>query len=216
MNVTVAKLRDYARSRLRWFGYSAFRLKAKSGHVIYFDPYRVLPSAGSADVILVTHPHFDHFDKRSIAGLRRPGTLIVAPQSMARFGFEGISVGQSIRIDGVAIDAVPAYCVSTPFHRKSKGWVGYLIEVDGLRIYHAGDTDFIPEMKDLKPDIAFLPVGGLSTMGCRGAAGAATALGAGLSIPMHYGRILGGRGAGEKFYRLVGDAAMLPIGTRDG
>jgi L-ascorbate metabolism protein UlaG (beta-lactamase superfamily) len=211
MNVTIPKLRDYARSHLRWFGKSAFRLSAKSGHVIFFDPVRIPSSAGPADVILVTHPHPDHFDKRTIAGLRKPETLIVSPQSMARPGYEGISVGQTIRIDGVTVGAVPAYNLTSPFHRRSKRWVGYLVEVDGLRVYHAGDTDVIPEMKDLKPDIALLPVGGFFTMGCRGAASAAASLGAVLCVPMHYGRLIGGSGAGERFCRMVDPAGFLPV-----
>jgi L-ascorbate metabolism protein UlaG (beta-lactamase superfamily) len=211
VNVTVPKLRDYVRARMRWFGGSAFRLSAKSGHVIYFDPVRIPASSGTADVILVSHPHFDHFDRRTISGLSGQRTLIVTPQPMARYGFEGISVGQTIRIDGVTVGAVPAYNTSRPFHRRSKGWVGYLVEVDGLRVYHAGDTDFIPEMRDLRPDIALLPVGGLFTMGFRGAASAAASLGALLCIPMHYGRFIGGSGAGEKFCRLVGPAGFLPV-----
>jgi L-ascorbate metabolism protein UlaG (beta-lactamase superfamily) len=202
-------LKNYALRHLRWYGQSAFRIAADAGVTIAVDPFRVPASAGPADMILVTHPHFDHYDRRSVAALSGRSTTVVVPQEAARRNQEGIRPGQTIRIADLSVSAVPAYCVGKPFHARTHGWVGYLIRIDGLTIYHAGDTDFIPEMKGLRPDIALLPVGGRFTMNVRGAVEAAAALQAGLVIPMHFSWLLGGNDAGAKFVEIVGQKAML-------
>jgi L-ascorbate metabolism protein UlaG (beta-lactamase superfamily) len=209
VSASIEDLKGYAEEHLRWYGQSAFRLSAASGEVLFMDPFRVPASAGPADIILISHPHSDHFDRRAVSSLRGSRTEVVVPQSSARAGLEGISAGQSLRIGNIGITALPAYNLSKPFHARQKGWVGYVVEVDGLRVYHAGDTDLIPEMKGLKPDIALLPVGGLFTMNAAGAAEAAGALGAVLAIPMHFNGLFGGRDAGERFARLLGVAAMV-------
>jgi L-ascorbate metabolism protein UlaG (beta-lactamase superfamily) len=209
-------LRNYVKEHVKWFGQSAFRIATTSGGVIFIDPFRVPPSAGPADIVLVTHPHFDHFDRIAVARLRKPGTLVVVPQARASDDLEGISAKQMIRVGDIAITGVPAYNISKPFHAKSKKWVGYLVDVDGVRIYHAGDTDLIPEMREISPDIALLPVGGLFTMNYRKAAEAAALMKCGLSIPMHFGGLVLSRRAGERFAQLVGSAGcmLLPVETQ--
>jgi L-ascorbate metabolism protein UlaG (beta-lactamase superfamily) len=205
-------LKTYALKHLRWYGQSAFRIAADSGETLAIDPFRMPASAGPADMILVTHPHFDHYDKRAIAGLRTRTTTVVVPQSCARHDLEGIRPGQTIRIGALSVSAIPAYTTSLPFHPRARGWVGYLIEVDGLKIYHAGDTDLIPEMKGLQPDIALLPIGGFFTMKASAAAAAAESLKAALVIPMHYIRLLGGKEAGSRFVEMLGEKGMvLPV-----
>jgi L-ascorbate metabolism protein UlaG (beta-lactamase superfamily) len=204
------ELKLYVEKHLSWFGQSAFRLRVESGEVIFIDPFGVDASAGPADMILITHPHFDHFDRRSVSALQKPSIAIVVPQSVAEPHQEGISAGQTLRIGDITVTAIPAYNSSKPFHARAKGWVGYLIEADGIRLYHAGDTDFIPEMRGLAPDVALLPVGGLFTMGWRAAAEAVAALPASLAIPMHFGGLLFWvKEAGEKFVRMAGPAGMI-------
>jgi len=206
---TVDELKTWALAHLRWFGQSAFRISTRSGRAVFIDPFRVPPSAGPADLILVTHPHQDHYDRRAIAGLRGKETVVVLPMSCAEPGQRGIAPGQTEKITGVTVTGVPSYNVGKRFHPKSGGWLGYILEVDGVRIYHAGDTDPIPEMSGLHPDIALLPIGGMFTMGWKTAAETARTLGAQLAIPMHYNMLLGGRRSGERFSRAVGSGSLV-------
>jgi L-ascorbate metabolism protein UlaG (beta-lactamase superfamily) len=214
MGKSLHELRLYAEKSLSWYGQSAFRLRVSTGETIFIDPFRVDASEGPADMILITHPHRDHFDRRAVQALSKPSTVVVVPQGAAALHLEGISPGQTLRIGDISVSAVPAYNVSAPFHPRAKGWVGYVISVDGLRIYHSGDTDCIPEMKGLAPDIALLPVGGFFTMNVRAATDAAKAIEATLVIPMHYGLLFLPKDAGEKFVQAVGQSAMILPKTR--
>jgi L-ascorbate metabolism protein UlaG (beta-lactamase superfamily) len=209
MRMSLGALKHYAGKHLRWYGQSAFRIVADSGETIAVDPFRMPASAGPVDMILVTHPHFDHFDRRAVAGLRTRATTVVVPQSSVRSDFEGMRPGQTIKIGDLAVSAVPAYTPSRPFHPRARGWVGYIIELDGLRIYHAGDTDIIPVMKGLAPDIALLPVGGVFSMNVRMAVEAAASLQAALAIPMHFNWFLGGGDAGARFTEAVGEKGLI-------
>ena len=110
-----------------------------------------------------------------------------------------VKPGETLTIDGVKIEAVPAYNTNKQFHPKENGWLGFIVEMEGVRIYHAGDTDMIPEMKELKVDIALLPVSGTYVMTAAEAVEAALAIQPGLAIPMHYGSIVGGETDAEKF-----------------
>jgi L-ascorbate metabolism protein UlaG (beta-lactamase superfamily) len=208
LDKSVAALKAWSREHVGWFGQSAFLVRAGTGQAIFIDPWRVPSRAGHADLILVTHPHPDHYDRASIERLRKKETVIVLPRAGAESGQIGIAAGESLQVGGFAVTAVPAYNVTRRFHPRSRGWLGYLVDVDGVRIYHAGDTDLVPEMKDLRPDIALLPVGGLFAMDGRAAAEAAGVLKASLCIPMHFGLLLGGRGAGARFVRRLGEGGM--------
>ena len=213
MAVSGDTLRGWAAAHVTWFRQSAFRLRSESGTSIFIDPWRVPAGAGPADLILVTHPHHDHYDRKAIAGLSREGTAVVLPRSCASNGQNAITPGETFSTAGIRVTAVPAYNQAKAFHPKGSSWLGYVIEVDGLRVYHAGDTDVIAEMRDLRPDIALLPIGGLFAMDWRAGAEAARILKAGLAIPMHYGLLLGGRTAGCRFACRVGPGAMvLPRG----
>jgi len=215
MSASVDDLKEWARSHLRWFGQSAFRIKTEDGALIFIDPFRVPSSAGPASLILVTHTHMDHYDKRAIAGLRRADTVVILPMSCAEPGQRGIAPGQNATIGRVKVTGVASYNVGRRHHPKSAGWLGYIVEADGIRLYHAGDTDPIPEMDGLHPDIALLPVGGIFSMGWRAAAEASRTIGARLAIPMHYTMLIGGRRAGERFSKAVGPGSLvLPRPTR--
>jgi L-ascorbate metabolism protein UlaG (beta-lactamase superfamily) len=205
---TVEALRLWAQEHLSWFGQSAFRITT-AGSRIFIDPFRVPSSAGPASLILVTHPHQDHYDKAAISGLRGRDTVVVLPMSCAGPGQRGIAPGQTETISGVKITGVPAYNVARRFHPKSGSWLGYVVEVDGVRIYHAGDTDPLPEMNGLRPDIALLPVGGMFTMNWKAAAELQRTLGAALAIPMHFNMLIGGRRAGKRFAAAVGPGGLV-------
>lgn len=210
MDKSTGSLKNWAQAHLLWFGQSGFRLRTDAGLSLFIDPYRVPVGAGPADIILVTHPHPDHYDRKSIEGLRRNrDTTIVVPRPCVEPGQVGISAGESLNLGQIAVTGIAAYNLSGRFHPRSRGWLGYMIDVEGLRIYHAGDTDLVPEMRDLGPDIALLPVGGLFSMGGRAAAKAADMMNASLCIPMHFGMFLSGRGAGARFVRRLGAGGLV-------
>jgi L-ascorbate metabolism protein UlaG (beta-lactamase superfamily) len=206
---SVESLKSWALEHVRWYGQSAFGIRTDGGKSLFIDPFRVPANAGPADLILVTHPHQDHYDRNAIQGLRTRDTAIVMPRSCAEPGQVALSAGESTRVGSFAVTGIAAHNVSKRFHPKASGWLGYVVELDGLRIYHAGDTDVIGDMKDLRPDIALLPVGGLFAMNGRAAVEAAGILKASLCIPMHFGMLLGGRGAGARFVRMLGAGGLV-------
>ena len=208
MAATVEDLKRWTQEHLSWFGQSAFRITT-AGSRIFIDPFRVPSSAGPATLVLVTHPHQDHYDRQAIEGLRGAETVVVLPMSCAGPGQRGFAPGQTERIGAVKITGLPSYDVAKRFHPKSGSWLGYVVEVDGVRVYHAGDTDPLPEMEGLRPDIALLPVGGMFTMNWRAAAALCRGLGATLAIPMHFNALIGGRRAGDRFAAAVGPGAMV-------
>jgi len=178
--------------KIKWLGHDAFRIETDK--TVYFDPYQVA-SAPQADLILVTHEHFDHCSPEDVTRIQGGGTVIVTEKDSAGKLSGDVRVvqpGDSITVDDVTIEAVPAYNVNKSFHPKANGWLGFIVEMEGVRVYHAGDTDFIPEMKDFKVDIALLPVSGTYVMTADEAVQAALAIKPALAIPMHYGAIVGG------------------------
>jgi L-ascorbate metabolism protein UlaG (beta-lactamase superfamily) len=218
MEKDIASLRAWARSHISWFGQAAFRIRTDAGQTVSIDPFRVPRRAGPADLILVTHPHFDHYDRKAIRGLSAASTVVVLPQSCAGPGETGISPGESLRFGDVSVTGIPAYNLEKRFHPRSSGWLGYLIEADGLRIYHAGDTDCVPEMRGIRPDIALLPIGGTSTMDAAEALEAVDLMQATLAIPMHFGLfliLLGGPFAGRRFAARLGERGLALPRSRE-
>lgn len=189
---------------IRWLGHAAFLITGR--RIIYIDPYQIEFAGEVADIILITHDHPDHCSPDDVKWLRKGETVIVAPPSCAN-QFKGdvrsVKPGDTLTIKGVTVQAVPAYNVDKPFHPKDAGGVGYIITVpEGIRIYHAGDTDLIPEMEGLKVDIALLPVGGTYTMDAAEAARAAEMVKPKLAIPMHWGTLVGSRQDAERLREL--------------
>lgn len=198
---------------IKWYGHASFAIE--SDKIIYVDPWKIPESAPKADLILVTHSHFDHLSTSDISQLKKEGTTIVCSAdcvSQLSGDVRAMEPGQEFEIQGIKIKAVPSYNPSKPFHPREKKWLGYIIEVDGVSVYHAGDTDFIPEMEDLGViNIALLPVGGQYTMNAEEAAKAANILKADISIPMHYGAgVIGDIEDAKKFKALCkGEARIL-------
>ncbi len=189
-----------------WLGHDSFRLRDQK--TIYIDPWKLESGTEKADLILVTHDHFDHFSQDDIDRLSKAGTVVVGPQSVAD-KFKGkmtvVKAGDKITAAGVPIEVVPAYNTNKQFHPKSAGHVGYIITLNGRRIYHSGDTDLIPEMANIKADIALLPVSGTYVMTAPEAAEAANTIKPGLAIPMHWGdpNVVGTMSDAEEFKRLT-------------
>jgi L-ascorbate metabolism protein UlaG (beta-lactamase superfamily) len=193
-----------------WLGHDSFRLTGEK--TVYVDPWKLADGVEQADVILVTHEHGDHFSKEDILKISKADTVIVAPPSVAQ-KFDGIMTvarpGETLNVNGVKVQVVPAYNPNKQFHPKTAGHVGYIVTLNGKRIYHSGDTDLIPEMAQIKCDIALLPVSGKYVMTALEAAEAANTLQPALAIPMHYGDpdVVGTRSDAEEFQRL----AKVPV-----
>jgi len=188
--------------KIHWLGHDAFRLDVDP--VIYIDPWQLPSGAPMAGLILVTHEHYDHCSPEDIARIRGPETVVVAPSPCAgKIGgtVRTVRVGDCLEVQGVSIEVVPAYNVNKRFHPRSPDFVGYILTVEGQRIYHAGDTDVIAEMKDFHPDIALLPVSGTYVMTAEEALEAVAALQPKVVIPMHYGTIVGDVKDAERFQR---------------
>ena len=190
--------------KIDWLGHAGFRITNK--RVIYIDPYNVPPDE-KADIILITHGHSDHCSIEDVKELIKDKTIIlIPPDCQSKLSdIQGIDIhlvkpGKKIGALGTVIEAVPAYNINKNFHEKANEWVGYIINIDGKRIYHAGDTDFIPEMKEIKEiDIALLPVGGTYTMDAKEAAEAANTIKPKIAVPMHYDSIVGSEEDAKRF-----------------
>lgn len=178
-------------NKITWLGHDGFRIDADK--TIYFDPYQITEGP-TADVILITHDHFDHCSPEDIQKIQGPETIIVTEKDSAKKLSGDIRVlkpGDILDLPNIRIEAVPAYNTDKDFHPRKNGWLGFIAEIQGVKLYHAGDTDFIPEMKALNADIALLPVSGTYVMTADQAVKAALAIRPKLAIPMHYGAIVG-------------------------
>jgi L-ascorbate metabolism protein UlaG (beta-lactamase superfamily) len=209
---------DRLAQNVQWLGHAGF-LIGIAGKTVYIDPYR--SAVGSpADVILVTHDHFDHFSPEDVKRLARKGTRIVAPASVTEQingAAASIAPGETVELDDLEVTAVPAYNTNKlnsdgrPFHPRDAGWVGYLLRAGGERLYHSGDTDVIPEMDQAAGvDIALLPVSGTYVMSAPEAAEAARRIEPTLAIPMHWGTVIGSRADAEEFQELAPVDVQIP------
>ncbi len=206
---------------IRGLGHSGFLIK--NGKVIYIDPYNIKEGLDKADVILITHSHYDHCSIADIKKVIKEGTKIfLTADSQSKItrldvpvDIQIIAPNQELSVGEIKISTLPAYNIDKPFHQKNEEWVGVIIKINGLIIYHAGDTDLIPEMQKLtghkQPDkkfVALLPVAGRFTMGIEDAVEAAKLIKPTLAIPMHYGSIIGTKEDADEFVRLCNEAGI--------
>lgn len=178
---------------IQWLGHASFRI-SHDDTVIYIDPWKLKHSPGDATLVLVSHDHYDHYSKEDIAKVSGPDTKLIASADVVvkEGAGEPIMPGLTVELGGVRIIAVPAYNPKKEFHPRANNWVGFVIELGSKRIYYAGDTDIIEEMKALKNiDLALLPVGGKYTMDAADAAQAANQIKPKRAIPYHWGDIVG-------------------------
>ncbi|MDH5715051.1 MAG: MBL fold metallo-hydrolase [Candidatus Aminicenantes bacterium] len=213
---------------IKWLGHASFVIKAEK--VIYIDPWK-LKDGEPADIILITHDHYDHCCPEDVQKIMKPDTVIVAtPDAAAKFkgNVKTMKPGDSLTVEGVPIEAVHAYNPRKQFHPKKQMGVGYIVTVvkkslmgvgvaarpeggipphvfdkETVRIYHLGDTDFIPEMQNIKADIALVPVGGTYTMDAEEAAKAVNSFMPKVAIPMHWGEIVGSEKDAQRFKELA-------------
>jgi L-ascorbate metabolism protein UlaG (beta-lactamase superfamily) len=215
---------EYAGIQITWLGHDGFKLKTETV-VVYIDPYQLKSKAEPADLVCVTHEHFDHFSVEDLKKVVTPQTTVVTipaceegARSLRPKTVRAVRPGDRIEAHGVAIEAVPAYNTSKfrapgkPFHPPGDGKVGFVLTLRGARIYHAGDTDHIPEMATVSAvDVALLPVSGTYVMTAAEAIAACKTIGPKLAIPMHYGSIVGAAADAEAFKK--GAACRVEILT---
>ena len=192
--------------RFTWFRQSAYLWRG-DGLTVYIDPWMVT-TEDPADVIFITHAHFDHYSQDDIEKVRRQGTKIVAPHDVARElsgDVTPVRPGDSVEVSGIRIQAVPAFNVvpeRLQSHPRENNWVGYILTLGGNTYYHAGDTDHLPELDDVRADVAFLPIcGDPFTMDPGEAAALAKSINPQVAVPMHYGFVAGSPSDADRFVK---------------
>jgi len=201
---------------LHWLGHDSFRLDGPP--TIYFDPWKLPPGSPVADVILVSHDHYDHLSADDVARVSGPKTVVIAnPSAAAKLkGARVIRAGETITVGEVKVEAVAAYNLTkfsspgNPFHPRQAQHNGYIVTVGDERLYHAGDTDHIPEMSGIQCDVALLPVSGTYVMTAEEAAQAAAVIKPRVAVPMHYGDkdVVGTLADAERFKKLCEKAGI--------
>lgn len=184
-------------------------IRIAGSKILYFDPFKMEDAAHDADIIFITHEHYDHFEPGSVAKIRKENTFLVAPESMKKKVLSESNVrsdkcvfynpGEVHELEGIVIETVPMYNKLKPFHPKGKKWQGYIVKMDGCRYYVAGDTDVNGDIQKVKCDVAMIPIGGYYTMDKKQAAEYIVSLKPKAVIPTHYGSIVGKQTDGGDF-----------------
>lgn len=191
-----------------------------SNQTIYFDPFKIDKDYNDADIIFITHGHYDHFSPEDILKVKSAKTIIVATQDLKdeilklNFNIKDIIIVEpnlAYNILNFEFRTIPAYNINKPYHPINNGWVGYIIKIDNKIYYIAGDTDMTAENKNVKCDIAFIPIGGTYTMDYEEAANLINIIKPNMAIPIHYGDIVGKDEDAQKFKNLVNKGIDVAI-----
>lgn len=224
---------EYLGVQIRWYGHDTFTLSGGADGdgkslTICFDPYK-LTKPISADIVLISHNHFDHLSMEDLSNVVNENTTIIASNecvsqlsSIRCKQTIGISPQEEKTISGVKVKAVPAYNLDKinpdtqkPFHPKEDNKVGFIVTIDGKSFYHTGDSDLIPEMDDLKVDVLLIPVSGTYVMTAKEAAKAVEKIKPKLAIPMHYGTIVGSEADAMELKNMVTSLCEIQILTKE-
>lgn len=180
--------------------------------MIYIDPYHIEKNYNDADMIFITHDHYDHYSEEDIDKVRKNNTIFIVPENLLnkliKKGINDENIitldpGDAENIDGIKVEAIHSYNIDKPFHPKENNWLGYIIEIDGVRYYIAGDTDITEENKKIKCDVAFVPVGGTYTMNFSEAAQLINIIKPKIAVPIHYGSVVGTKQDATDFVKLL-------------
>ena len=212
--------------------HSSIRIDA--GKIIYIDPFKIANAANDADIICITHDHYDYYSIEDILKVVKADTVMVIPEKMATKVFADVEKiyggalninddaavekqivmvkqAETYDVDGQKIDTVAAYNKLKPFHSKKDGWCGDIFDVDGEKVYVAGDTDLTKEASEVSCDVALVPIGGTYTMNSKDAAKLVNKIKPKVTSPVHYGGIIGTIGDADKFKGLVDDGIEVVV-----
>lgn len=187
-------------------------IKINKEKVIYIDPFKIDKNYNDADIIFITHDHYDHYSEEDIDKIKKEDTVIIVPEELLtkvlRKGFRQdyiitVLPNQKYMVEGIKFETVPAYNTNKQFHPKENGWVGYIIEIKGIKYYIAGDTDITEENKKVKCDVAFVPVGGTYTMDFKEVANLINEIQPKIAVPIHYGSVVGTKQDAIDFSKLL-------------
>ena len=187
-------------------------IKIKDNKIIYIDPFKIDKDYNDADIVFITHDHFDHYSEEDIDKVINENTTIIIPEELlTKILRKGINKNAVITVEsnkeymvqGIKFETIPAYNTNKTFHPKENGWVGYIITLDDIRYYIAGDTDITEENRKVKCDVAFVPVGGTYTMNYSEAAELVNIIKPKIAVPIHYGSIVGTKQDATNFIKLL-------------
>lgn len=204
---------------VEWLGHSTIKINNEN-QVIYIDPYNIKQDYNDADIIFITHSHYDHFSEEDIKKVKKEETVIIITEDLYQkvldLGFiKGnifvVRPNENYKVHNIQFNTIPSYNVNKKFHLKENNWVGYVIGIDEVKYYIAGDTDIIDENKKVKCDIAFLPVGGTYTMNFEEAANLANVIQPKVVVPIHYGSLVGTIEDAENFKQRVNETIKCEI-----
>ena len=179
---------------------------------IYIDPFKIDRNYNDADIIFITHDHYDHYSEEDIDKVINENAVIVIPEELLtkvlkkginKNAIITVEPNQKYMVQGIKFETVPAYNTNKTFHPKENGWVGYVIEINGIKYYIAGDTDITEENKKVKCDVAFVPVGGTYTMDFKEAAQLVNEIQPKVAVPIHCGSVVGTKQDAEEFIKLL-------------
>jgi L-ascorbate metabolism protein UlaG (beta-lactamase superfamily) len=187
-------------------------IKIKDNKIIYIDPFKIDKDYNDADIVFITHDHFDHYSEEDIDKVINENTIIIIPEELlTKILRKGINKNAVITVEsnkeymvqGIKFETIPAYNTNKTFHPKENDWVGYIITLDGIRYYIAGDTDITEENRKVKCDVAFVPVGGTYTMNYSEAAELVNIIKPKIAVPIHYGSVVGTKQDATNFIKLL-------------
>jgi len=204
------------------FKHNSIKISTEFG-AVYIDPFQIDEESHDAAFILITHDHYDHFSSKDIRKVAGKETVLVVPDAMEEktgevadlvSRIETVTPCATFNIGGLELETVPMYNILKPFHPRKAGWVGYILTVNGHRIYIAGDIDLIKEARAVKCDVALVPVGGFYTLDATKAAKIVNEIKPSVAIPVHYGNLVGSTKDAEKFAELVKEPVKVEIKIR--
>ena len=187
-------------------------IKIKDNKIIYIDPFKIEKNYNDADIVFITHDHYDHYSEEDIDKVINENTTIIIPEELlTKLLRKGINKNAIITVEpnekymvqGIKFETIPAYNTNKTFHPKENDWVGYIITLDGIRYYIAGDTDITEENRKVKCDVAFVPVGGTYTTDFKEAAQLINEIQPKIAVPIHYGSVVGTKQDATDFIKLL-------------
>ncbi len=182
-------------------------IKIIGDKIIYVDPFRIKENKNDADIIFITHDHYDHYSLEDIEKVKKQNTIIVMPEHLERKDDLKDAVivmpNKKYQVEGINVETIPSYNINKPYHPKENNWVGYILNNEGKRIYIPGDTDITEENMKIQCDILFVPIGGTYTMNYKEGAKLTNIIKPEISIPVHYGEIVGRKEDAKEFKKLL-------------